>query len=47
MQTTARAPNSTFLLGGYPLCTIVARGTVRDSLVVRLKYEGANGGQSI
>jgi len=27
----AEEPNSTFLLVAYPLCTIVARGTVRDS----------------
>ena len=27
----AKEPNSTFLLAAYPLCTIVARGTVRDS----------------
>jgi hypothetical protein len=25
-------PNSTFLLARYPLCTIVGRGVLRDSL---------------
>jgi hypothetical protein len=31
-KNSLNTPNSTFLLARYPLCTIVGRDSVRDSL---------------